>query len=129
MARLNGQDGSGGGEILLGHNVGGSAEIGTDTYALEDGGRGDEGLDVGDAEGIGAFLDRGGTGRRQGGGQEGHVRALVQGGLLDVVVEGLVEASCLEIGEREVLEAFTVKLVLELLKGQSVVEDVGWHSY
>lgn len=54
VARLDGQDGARGGEVRLGHDVGGGAEVGGDADALEDGGGGEEALDVGVAKVVGA---------------------------------------------------------------------------
>lgn len=62
MAGLDGQDGAGGGEVRLAHDVGGGAEVGRDADALEDGGGGEEGVDVLVAEVVLAGLDGGGTG-------------------------------------------------------------------
>ncbi len=68
MAGLDGQNGAGCGQVGGGHDVSGSTEVGANSNALEDGGGFDEGLDVGDAEVVDAFGDRGGTGLGESGG-------------------------------------------------------------
>lgn len=125
MAGLHGQDGPGRGQVGRAHDVGRRAQVGADADALEDGGGHDEVCDICDAEVVRAS----GHGRRaglgQGGGQEGHVRRLVGGDLLQVGVEGGVEAAGGEVGLGEVLQALLVEGVFEVLEGEGVVEDVG----
>jgi hypothetical protein len=53
------------------------------------------------------------------------VRSLVTGNSLDVVVESRVEAGSGEVRLGVLLEGLAVEGVLEVLEGQSVVEDVG----
>ena len=52
VARLDGQDGAGGGQVLWVGDLGCGAEVGGDTDALEDGSGGDKVLGRGDAEGV-----------------------------------------------------------------------------
>lgn len=141
MTRFDGQDGAGSGEISLGHDVRCSSEISerssqydmrmqrpmdlrADADAFQDGGGGDEGFDVGDTEGVRALSDRLRASRGQGGGQEADVGHLVRGNFLQVFVEGRVEACVREVGLGEVVESFTVELVLQVLEGQRVLEDL-----
>lgn len=51
---------------------------------------------------------------------------LVAGDLLQVAVEGRVKAGRRELFLGEVGQTLAVELVLEVLQGQGVVEDVGW---
>lgn len=57
MAGLDSEDGAGGGQVVLIHDVGGGAEVGGHTDALEHRGGGEEGLDVGVGEVVGTGLD------------------------------------------------------------------------
>ena len=61
----------------------------------------------------------------EGGGKEVDVVALILGDLLQVGVEGRVEASVGKLLLGELLQTLAVEGVLEVLKGQSVVEDGG----
>ncbi len=58
VASFDGEDGGGGGEVVLAHDVGGRAGIGGNSDALEDGTSGHEQLDGGGAEVISALFDR-----------------------------------------------------------------------
>ena len=49
----------------------------------------------------------------------------IVGNLLKVLIDGVRETSCDEVGLGIVGETFTVELVLEVLEGEGVVEDVG----
>ena len=49
----------------------------------------------------------------------------VDGDFFEVGVEGGVEAGACEVGLGEVLETLLIEGVFEMLKGESVVEDVG----
>lgn len=51
--------------------------------------------------------------------------SLVRGDLLEIAVEGRVVTGCCEVRLGEVGEGFPVELVLEMLEGQRVVENVG----
>lgn len=51
---------------------------------------------------------------------------LVAGDLLQVAVEGRVKTGGCELFLGEVGQTLAVELVLEVLQGQGVVEDVGW---
>lgn len=126
VARLDRQDGAGGGEVVLVGNGRGSTEVGADTDTLEDGRDGDERGRVGRGEGVRALGGGGGTGSGQGAGEEADVRVLVVGDLLEVGVEGVGEASSNKGLLRVVLETLAVEGRLEVLQSQGVVEDVGW---
>jgi hypothetical protein len=126
VARLNGQDRGGGGQVGLRHDVGGGAEVGGNTNALEDRGGGKEALHARHAEVVGALLDGDGAGGGQGRGQEGDVGRLVAADGLDAVVDGRVVAGGGEVGLGEVGETLLVEVVLEVLEGQGVVEDDSW---
>lgn len=102
MAGLGRQDGAGGGEVVSGHDVGGSAKVGGNTDALEDGGEGHERLGVGGGVRVDALGDGSGAGGGEGGGQEGDVDLLVGGDLHQVLVEGVGKAGVDEVGVRVV---------------------------
>lgn len=51
------------------------------------------------------------------------MRGLIVRNFLEVVVEGVLETRCDEVGLRVIGETFTIELVLEMLKGESVVEN------
>lgn len=53
---------------------------------------------------------------------------LVGRDLLQVVVEGRVVAGCREVGLGELLEDFTVELVLQMLERQRVIKDLQWYG-
>ncbi len=61
----------------------------------------------------------------EGRGQEANMDGLVAGDGLQVIVEILVEASVGELLHREVGETFAVELVLEVLKCEGIVENIG----
>lgn len=124
VASLDGEDGASGGEIGLVHDGGSSAEVGGHTNTLEDGGSGNEALDISDTEVVDTLGDGSNLGALEGGGQEADVGGLVLGNLLDVAVEGGIEAGGGEVGLREALKTIAVELVLEVLKGQGVVQDI-----
>ena len=51
---------------------------------------------------------------------------LVTTNTLDVLVEGRVEASSGEVGLGELVKGLAVEGILEVLEGQSVVEDISY---
>lgn len=61
-------------------------------------------------------------------GQEVDVSGLVAGNGLDVVVNLGVEASVLEVFLGVLGETLTIEGVLEVLQGQSILEDIGCFS-
>ncbi len=124
MASLDGQDRAGRGEIVLAHDVGRSSKVSADTNTLEDGRGSEECLGVGDIKVVDALSDRLGTSGLERAGQESHVDGLVLGDDLDAVVDIRGETGPLEVINSEVGKTITVKFVLEVLKGQGVVEDV-----
>ena len=91
---------------------------------LKNRGQGDEGLGVSGGEGVGALGDWGGAGGGEAGGQEGDVGSLVGGHFHQVLVEWVWETGGDEVGVGVVGETFTVELVLQVLEGESVIEDV-----
>jgi hypothetical protein len=62
VAGLDGQDGAGGRQVRLGHDVGGGAQVGGNTDTLEDRGRGQEAVDVRVAKVVCALGNGCGTG-------------------------------------------------------------------
>ena len=125
MARLHGQDRPGSGQVGRAHDVRRGAQVGANAHALEHRGGHDEAHDIGDAEVVRARGHGGRAGLGESGGQETDVGGFVRGDFLQVGVEGRVEARGRELGFREVLETFLVERVLEMLEGESIVEDVG----
>lgn len=91
---------------------------------LEDGGSGDAHVDRGQAEIIRALFDRSDPGGLQGGCQEADMGALILGNGLQVGVKGGREASSFEVALGEFVQDFAVELVLQMLQGESIVEDV-----
>lgn len=87
MAGLNGQDGASSSEVCLGHDVGSGTEVGADTNALEDGGSGQERLDAGDTEGIGALCDGLHASSGQRASEEADVGALIRADGLDATID------------------------------------------
>lgn len=61
----------------------------------------------------------------QSSGEERHVSLLVAGDLLQVVIERAGKTSLLEVLRAEGGQTQTVEVVLEVLQGKSIVEDVG----
>lgn len=99
--------------------------MGEEERTFEDGGGGEEGLDIRCAEGVGAGLDGGGAGGSQTLGQEVDVGGLVRANRLDVVVEGGVVAGGSEIGLGVVRKAFLVESILKVLEGEGILENIG----
>jgi hypothetical protein len=128
VACLDGQDRAGGRQVGLRHDVGGGAEVGGNTNALEDRGGGQEARDAGHAEVVGALLDGDGAGGGQGRGQERDVGSLIAADGLDALVGGRVVAGGDEVCLGEVGETLLVEVVLEVLEGQGVVEDGSWRN-
>lgn len=125
MTGLDGQDCASGSQVGCAHDVGRGTEVGADAHAFEDRGSRDEGLDIGDSEAVTASSDWGRAGLCESGGQEGNMGHFVDGDLFEVGVESGVEAGACEVGLGEVLETLLIEGVFEMLKGESVVEDVG----
>ena len=124
MAGFDSQDGAGRGEVVFAHDVGRSSKVSADTNTLEDGGGSEEGLGVGDTKVVDAFSDGLRTSGLERAGQESHVSALVLRDDLDVVVDISGESGLLEVINGEVGKTVTVELVLEVLKGQGIIENV-----
>jgi hypothetical protein len=72
------------------------------------------------------FHGKGGRERRtlQCGADEADVSGLIERNLLQVVVEGRVKAGSSELCLGEVGKTFTVELVLKVLEGESILEDI-----
>jgi hypothetical protein len=121
VAGFDGEDRAGRRQVVLAHDVRGSAQVRGDTDAFKNGGRLDEGGNIGDAKVVCAGRHGRSTSRGQGGGEERDVGGLVERGLLDVVVEGLVEPSRLEVRQRVVGETLPVEGVLKMFQRQGVV--------
>lgn len=126
MARLDSEDGASSGEITRVGDVGSSTEVSRDTDTLEDVGSGNERLDAGDAESVCAGSDSLSTSGLEGRGQELDVGGLVRADLLEVLVEGGIVTSGRELGLGEVCKSLLVEGVLEVLKGERIVQDLGY---
>ena len=121
---LNGQDRTSGGQVGSGHDVGCGTEVGTDTNTLENGRGSNEGLGVRDTKVVHALSDGLSTSFGESSGQERNVGGLVRGDLLEVGVEVGIEPGSGEVGLGVVGKTLTVEFVLEVLQGQSIVEDI-----
>lgn len=124
MTRFDGQNRAGCCEVFSAHDVGCSTQIGADTDTLENGIEHDEGFGVADAKVVGACCDWGGAGFFQSVGQESNMGHFVEGDGLQVSVKGGVESGTSEVGFAVIGETLTVESVLEMLEGESIVEDV-----
>lgn len=120
VAGLDSEDGAGGGQVVGVGDGSGGTEVSACADTLKELRGGSEGLGVGDTEGVGALLGGVGT---EGGGQEVDVGLLVGTNLLETVADPVREPSSLEGGLVVGLERVAVERVLEVLEGQSVVED------
>lgn len=92
---------------------------------LENGSGGQEALDIGRTEGVGAGLDRAGASGGQALGQEVDVGGLVRADSLDVVVESRVVTGGSKVGLGVVGKTLLVEGVLQVLEGKSILKDVG----
>jgi len=121
VAGLGGEDSTGDGgveglsDILVG------ADVGRDTDVLEEGREGDEGLDVGEGEGV---LARGDGLVTKGGREDLDVGRLVLGDLGGAAADPVGEAGVLEVLRRELGEGLRIVGGLEVLKGEGVLEDL-----
>ena len=123
MTRLNGENGASSCQVVLAHDVGCCAEIGTDTNALEDGSGGKEGLDVVQGEVIGALLDGGCVGSFERRSQETDMGALILGDGLNSGAR-FAESSISESGLVKLVESLLVEIVFKMLERQGIVEDI-----
>lgn len=120
VAGLGGQDGAGSGEVVGAGDVGGGAEVGGNTNALQELGGSNEGVDVRDAKVVLALLD-GLVAESLG--QEGNVLLLLSTDLDEALADPWLETGVLEVFGAQHVERVTVEGGLEVLKGESVVED------
>lgn len=116
MESLGDEDGAGRGQVGLGGDVGGGAEVGRDTETLNDRGGRDEGLGGGETKVVGASLDGRGTGGGQAGLEVGDMSLLVVGNVLELVVEVGGEVGGGEVVNGPLGEGLLVEGVLEVLK-------------
>lgn len=123
VAGLDGQDGSGGGEEGRVGDEGRGSEVGADADALEDTGEANEGCWVGGGEGVGACGD-GVVAERTA--EVADVGGLVLGDLSQVGVEWVGEPGVDKVGLGVVHESLAVEDILEMLKGESIVEDLNY---
>jgi hypothetical protein len=124
VAGLDGQDGASGCEVGLGHDVGSGTEVGADTNALKDGGGGEEGLHAGDTEGVGALSNGLCASSGQSSREELDVLGLIRANGRNAGADTSAEASSCEVSLGEVGETLLVEVVLKVLKGESVVENL-----
>lgn len=131
MTSLNGEDRPSSGQVGSISDELSSAEVGADTDTLKDVGDGEESLDVLEAESVGVRDNSLNTSLGQSAGEERDVGLLVEGDLLEVGVEDVVVSSGGEVSLGELGETLLVEGVLEVLKGQGVVEDdtVVWATW
>lgn len=122
VAGLDGEDGGGVSESSLGGDEWSGTLVGGSTEGLKDGGLAEETSRVGDWEGVDALLD---SLASKGGGEEVNVVLLVAGDGLETLVEVWGNTEGLEVGGGEVGETLLVEYVLQMLKGESEVQNVG----
>ena len=96
-----------------------------DSDTLEDGSGGNGHVDISQAEVISALFYWSGAGCLQAGGQEADVCALILGNGLQVGVKGGLETGTLEVALGELVQDLKIEPVLQMLKSESIVEDVG----
>jgi hypothetical protein len=125
VAGLNGQDGAGGGEVCLGHDVRGSTQVGAHTDTLEDRSGSQEAGDVLVPKVVGARIDGLGASSGESASQELDVSFLVARDHLDAVVGLFGEVGGLEVIDGVLCERVTIEGVLEVLKSERVVENIG----
>ncbi len=125
MAGFDGQDAACGGEVALVRDLLCCAEVGRGADSFENARGSNECFDTCNAEGVFALRDGLGSSSLETCSKELHVRSFVGADGLNVFVKGLVVASSLELGFREVGEAFAVELVFKMLKSQRILQDIG----
>lgn len=125
MNGFGGEDGASNGEVILAHDGRGGAEVGAAANTLEDGGERDEALGVSVGELVGAGGDGHGASSCEALSKDVDVLLLVVRNVLEVVVVVLGEAGGCEVRLGHLVQAFDVEDVLEVLKGESKLEDVG----
>lgn len=122
---LHRQDRSCGSEVVGALDELGSTQVCTDTNALEDIGNSQERGHISEAEVVCALRNGSGTSGSQTSSEEVDVSLLIELDLLQVVQEGCLESSGLEVGQGELGDGLAVEGVLQVLEGQSILEDGG----
>jgi hypothetical protein len=118
---LDGEDRSSNGAVKRVSDVLVGTDVGGDTNVLEEGREGDEGLHVGEGEGVLA----GGNGVvTEGSGKKLDVRALVLGDLRDTSSDPVGVAGGLEVGSGELGKSLGVVGGLEVLEGEGVLKNL-----
>lgn len=112
---LNSENGAGGSEVVGAHDRGGGSDVGGNTDTFEHGGKGNELLRGGDSEVVGALSNGSGTSSLEPCGQERNVSLLIDGDLLEVGVELVVEAGGGELCLGVVGKTLAVEGILEML--------------
>ena len=102
--------------------------MGREELTLKDGGDGHKGGHIGDAKVVGALLDGSVAGSSEGTGDELDVGRLIERNTLEAVVGEGREAGSHEVIGGELGKAIAVEGVLEVLEGESIVEDVSYTS-
>ena len=121
MSGLGSEDGTGNGHVGgVGDGTGGT-EVGRDTDVLNEGGETDKRVDVGDGE---LVLARLGGSVSDGPREESDVLGLVLSNVLNSVSDPVWVAGAHEVVLRELGEVGGVEVVLEVLEGQSELENV-----
>jgi hypothetical protein len=123
VARLDGQDRPGDGQVVFVRDLAGGAEVRADADAFEDAGDAEELCDGGHGEGVEAFFGRGGA---ESGGEEVDVSFLVAGDLGQASVGACGDSGGGEVGGGKFGEAFAVEGCFEVFEGESILEDVDW---
>lgn len=122
---LHRQDRSCGSEVVGALDELGSTQVCTDTDALEDIGNSQERGHISEAEVVCALRNGSGTSGSQTSSEEVDVSLLIELDLLQVVQEGCLESSGLEVGQGELGDGLAVEGVFQVLEGQSILEDGG----
>ena len=125
MSRLNGQDGSSGGQVSWVGDVGCCSEVCSDSDTLEHLGESQETTWVCVWELVLACGDWSSACGLESRGQEVDVGGLIEGDLLEVRVECSVESGCGEVGCRVLGKTLLVEGGLEVLESQGEVKDDG----
>ena len=125
MESFGDEDGAGGGEVGFARDISCSAKIGGNSNAFDDCCQSNELLGIGHGEGVGAGCDRCSTSRCQAGLEVENVAFLIMGYVLEFIVVHGREAGGYEVLLAPCGESFLVEVVLQMLKSQGVLEDVG----
>lgn len=123
MESLSDENGSGGSEVCLLGDIGGSSEVGGNSDTFNDGSQSDKLLGSGHGEGVGACLDGGSSGGGQTGLEVQNVTLLVMRNVLELIVERWEESSVSELLGRPLGDGLLVESVLEVLKLERVSDE------